>query len=233
MNITSTPTASGDLPRLKPLTGALGPKEVAVLKDGTSLLETDTWVVLTTGHGTSIELTSRSVVPDAADGEDGTYVDESVFKLVGDDVDNPTLQRYDAAAVVKKLRSGAGRFLLSSTALAFVTAGFGLWVAVGGESGPSAKDAAAKATALVAWATEPTTRGELDRRERLVSACLRGGEGAPGKVGGVSCEQQQPSFIQDKGKTGTVTAILGGLATLLAGIGAAKQFGPGRTLGGG
>jgi hypothetical protein len=228
------------------LEGAIGSKEVLVRKDGKSLLEAGNWVVLATAGRKTYELTSRRNLPDAAD-RDGTYVDTSVYKEIGDDVDNPTLRLYNRADVVKKVRTSAGLFLVASTLLAIATAGLGLWFEFAGDSGPSASATAAKARRLLAWATEPelridpsaspaaiaAARNELDQRQRNANECLerlRGGSsGTPDAVGGVACKTSSPGFWHDKDNAALLAGILGISAALLAGAGSVKQFSAGRS----
>lgn len=245
ITLTREPTKPGDLPRLMPLTGAIGARDVLVIKENRSQLKAGDWVVLTTGKGKPFELTSRAARPGAAD-QDGTYVDVTILRQVGDDVDRPTLRLYNRADVVKKITSSAGRLLAGSTALAVVTAFVGFWFAVAGDSGPSPSAAAAKATTLLAWATKPelqiqssanpnqiaAARNALDRRQRKVNACLeglQGGDGAPPSVDGIACSTPSPSFIRNKDSAAPIVAGLGIVAALLAGIGSATQFAAGKT----
>jgi hypothetical protein len=221
--LSSTPTAPGELPRLIGLAGAMEPNEVAVVESGASQLAGGKWVVLTSG-GKTRELLTRADVPSGAD-QDGTYVDASVSAPFGGDVDQPTLRLYDGADVIAKLRSGAGLLLVLSTGLAGIAALFVLWFAFCAESGPSAKDVGANGAKLVAWAQNPGQQHDA-------AACLRGDKDAPPSVDGVACTKDEPSFLRNKGNAGAFAAVFGLASVLLTGWGAYRQFGPGKTPGG-
>lgn len=242
------PTPSGELPRIKGLGGGIGAKEVLVVKGGASQLDPGDWVVLTTGHGKTFELSTRNGVPDGTDNRDGTFVHESVSTEIGDDVEKPTLRLYNSADIVGKIRSTAGILLSITTALAIVTAGASLWFEFGGDTGPTASQTAGDAQTLLAWATEPEleiapdaapatiarARNELDRRRRLADACLDGrrdGSGTPQEVQGIACSPAKPPFYRDKDNAAPTAAVLGLIGALIAGIGAFRQFRPGSSAG--
>ena len=234
-------TRPGDLPRIEGLGGGIGPTEVVVVKEGESQLEPGKWVVLTTDQGEEFELTTREDIPAGTDNHDATFVHGSVSEAIGADVENPTLRLYSSADVVKKVRTTAGWLLAVTTALAVGTAGASLWFEFGGRAGPTAAQTAQDAETVLAWATEPELqitpndsptkvaqiRNELDRRGRLVNACLearRGGSGVLKELSGVSCSADKPSFFRDQDNAAPTAAVLGLIAALFAGIAALRQF---------
>lgn len=238
------PTPAGELPRIMGLGAGLAAGEVVVVKQGASQLEDGKSVVLATSKGTKFELTTRHDVPEGTDNRDGTFVCDTVSAVIGGDFEKPTLRLYSSADVIAKIRSKAGMLLAISTALALITAGASSWFEFAGDSGPSPAQTARDTQALLTWATAPElaitpgdsaamvaqTRNELDRRQRLVNACLeerRGGAGGPENVSGIACSATTPSFIRNKDNAAPTAALLGIIAAVIAAIGAFRQFRPG------
>jgi hypothetical protein len=198
-----------------------------------SLLEAGQEVVLFTESGKTELRTLGGPPAGKKVRTEGTYVAQADRDSLGEKAAGPKVRLYNKKTDGwKKAKSASAVVLLVTTALGLASLLFGLWLAIGGETGTSAAAVAERSEALLAWVVEPldgqSDPGEARRRSEEAGKCLtvlRGGEAQIVEVGGVGCKTSSPPFWKDKDSGGIVGAFLGLVVALLGVIGVTRKFG--------
>jgi len=185
--------------------------------------------VVLAAKGGSTELTTVATAPKEIEAP-GTYVSQGDRDRLGQTADEPSLRLYQNKDGWKKVKSPSGVILLLTTALGLISAVFGLWLLLEGESGTSSTTVAERGEALLTWVTEPLGSGndkEATQRAAEARRCLtalRGGEAKVKKVGEVDCTTSSPSFLKNNDSGGLLAAIVGLLTLVLGLVGVRKKF---------